>query len=126
MSIQERAELGAELKKSMNCCQAVVMALKDLVNISEEQLLIMTAPFGSGMGNMKGSCGALVGAEIIAGLTTNGNRAIARQINERFEELSGSITCEELKGIKTGKILCSCPDCVRNAILAYGEVVGIK
>ena len=126
MNIIERAEKAAELKKSYNCCQAVVLALKDLVDLNEEQLLTMTAPFGSGMGNMKGSCGALVGAEIIAGLTTGGNRAIARQINERFEALCGSITCGELKGIKTGKVLCSCSDCCKNAVLAYGEAVGLK
>ena len=126
MSIQERAQMAAELKKSYNCCQAVVLALKDLVDLSEEQLVTMAASFGSGMGNMKGSCGALVGAEMIAGLVSGGNRAIARQINEKFEELCGSITCEELKGIKTGKVLCSCPDCCKNAILAFGCALGLE
>ena len=104
-------------------CEAL---LKELVDLSEEQLVTMAASFGSGMGNMKGSCGALVGAEMIAGLVSGGNRAIARQINEKFEELCGSITCEDLKGIKSGKVLCSCPDCCKNAILAFGCALGLE
>ncbi len=126
MSIQERAQNAAELKKSYNCCQAVVLALKDLVDLTDEQLVTMAASFGLGMGNMKGSCGALVGAEMIAGLVTGGNRAIAKQINEKFEMLCGSITCAELKGIKTGMPLCSCPDCCKNAVLAFGEALGLE
>ena len=30
--------------------------------------------------------------------------------------------CKDLKGIETGKPLCPCPECVRNAVLALGEV----
>ena len=29
---------------------------------------------------------------------------------------------QDLKGIETGKPLCPCPECVRNAVLALGEV----
>ena len=33
---------------------------------------------------------------------------------------------QELKGVGTGKVLCECPECVRNAVLALGEVMGIE
>ena len=29
------------------------------------------------------------------------------------------MTCRDLKGIGTGKVLCPCDDCVRNAVRAY-------
>ena len=32
----------------------------------------------------------------------------------------------DLKGLTTGKELCSCADCVKNAVLAYGEVMGLE
>ena len=47
MSIQERAQMAAELKKSYNCCQAVVLALKDLVDLSEEQLTALRTEVAS-------------------------------------------------------------------------------
>ncbi len=31
---------------------------------------------------------------------------------------------KDLKGIETGTMLCPCPECVRNAVLALGEVLG--
>ena len=48
MTIDERAELGAELKKKCNCCQAVLLALKDQTGLSEEQLMQLGSGFGSG------------------------------------------------------------------------------
>lgn len=35
-------------------------------------------------------------------------------------------TAEDLKGIETGKVLCPCPECVRNAVLSLGEALGDK
>ena len=34
---------------------------------------------------------------------------------EHFKERNSTVTCKELKGIDTGKVLRSCPDCVRDA-----------
>ena len=47
MTIEERAELGAELKKKCNCCQAVLLALKDQTGLSEEQLIVRSHMPGS-------------------------------------------------------------------------------
>ena len=40
-----------------------------------------------------------------------------------FAELCGATICRDLKGIGTGKVLCSCEDCVRNAVLSAGEAI---
>ncbi|MBQ6109076.1 MAG: hypothetical protein IJK97_12765, partial [Thermoguttaceae bacterium] len=54
-----------------------------------------------------------------------GAMALSRKVLPRFKELCGGATiCRELKGIGTGKVLCSCENCVRNAIKAASEALG--
>lgn len=50
--------------------------------------------------------------------------SFSRKILPRFKELCGATICRELKGVDTGKPLCSCEDCVRNAVLAAAEALG--
>lgn len=125
MDINEAAKIAVEFKQQhgCNCCQAVLLALKDQVDMSEEELRRLGAGFGLGLGNMEGTCGALIAAAIIAGFNTNVTKAAVRELNERFKSMCGAITCEDIKGRYTGKILCSCDDCVKNAVLAYGEML---
>ncbi len=114
-----------ELRKQRigNCCQVVTAVLT-----RDDDLHRIAAGFGGGMGSGKGPCGALVGAVMAAGKITNGQKtaAYSRRISERFLELSGSLICSELKGRDTGIVLCSCEDCIQNAIKAYEEVMGPK
>ena len=126
MDTKERIELGAGLKREMNCCQAVVKAYADRLGDSTDLLYRTSAGFGSGMGTMDGTCGALVGAGMVASNLAPDGHAIklSRQILPRFRELCGSTICRELKGVGTGKVLCSCEDCVRNAIRATEEALG--
>ena len=126
MTTEERMELGAKYKREMNCCQAVVKAMSDTVDVDEETLHRLAGGFGSGMGTMEGTCGALVGAIMIASLRAKDGEAmkLSRQIFTRFKELCGATICRELKGVGTGKVLCSCEDCVRNAIRAVEEPLG--
>ena len=126
MTTEERAELGAELKKKCNCCQAVLLALADQTGLSEEQLMKLGSGFGSGMGNMEGTCGALVGAGMAAGfkIGQKSTTPYTRQISESFRDRCGAVLCKDLKGRDTGKVLCACDECVRNAVLAYGQIVG--
>ena len=60
MTIEERAEQGAQLKKSgaCNCCQAVAAVLADQAGLSQEALMQIASGFGVGMGNMEATCGA--------------------------------------------------------------------
>ena len=124
MTIQERQDHASALKREMNCCQAVVRAIADTVPQDEATLMRLAAGFGAGMGTMEGTCGALVGAIMVAGLRSGGNgtTALSRKMLPRFKELCGGATiCRELKGIDTGKVLCSCDNCVRNAVRAAEE-----
>ena len=114
------------MKRKMNCCQAVLVAFADRLGKSEDDLMRLGSGFGSGMGTMEGTCGALVGAIMVSSLLSPEGeaRSNSRAIMSRFKELCGGATiCRDLKGIDTGKMLCSCEDCVRNAVLAAGEAV---
>lgn len=117
----ERAELAAELKKKHNCAQAVMMAFKDEIGMSEEDLLSLGSGFGSGMGGMEATCGALCGAAMTIGwLNKSGQptKMLTREMLTEFKEQAGATICKELKGVGTGKVLCSCDDCVRIATMA--------
>ena len=78
MTIQERAEKAVEMRMrgGYNCSQAVTAVLADQTELSEEYLRQITAGFCAGMGNMEATCGALIGAGIVAGLKTGGVRTL--------------------------------------------------
>ena len=124
-----RAEKAAELKHSHNCCQAVLLSFEDILPFDRETLLALGSTFGSGMGGMKGTCGALAGAEMALGLLgyrgSSMNR-YSRELFAAFEEKCGSSVCIELKGVLTGRMLCSCEDCCRNAVEALEETAGLS
>ena len=121
-----RSEKAAEYKRGHNCCQAVLLAFEDKLPLDHDTLLALGSTFGSGMGGMKGTCGALVGAEMTLGLLgyrgSSMNR-YSRELFGRFEEKCGSSVCIELKGILTGRMLCSCEDCCRHAAEAVASML---
>ncbi len=130
MTINERAEKAVQLKTmgGYNCSQAVTAVLADQTDLTDEQLKNITAGFCAGMGNLEATCGALIGAGMIAGLKTEGKGTLklTRTIQESFKDKCGAIKCKDLKTMTDGKPLCPCEDCVRNAVLIYGEVLGLK
>lgn len=126
--MESRVERAVEKRNAegYNCAQAVACTYCDLVGIDEKLLFEMTEALGLGMGCMEGTCGAVSGACVLAGLVSSTGRLEkpdsksqsykkAREIIERFKERNETITCKELKGIETGNIIRSCPDCIRDA-----------
>ena len=94
MNLKERAEKAVELKATgYNCAQAVSIALADETGLTEEQLRQIAAGFGAGMGNLEATCGALVGAVMIAGMKTAGNMLtkalFRRSIWTAFRKVAG-------------------------------------
>ena len=129
MTLEERAEMAVELKNSgrCNCAQAVVAALRDQTELSPEQLRNLASGFCAGMGTLEATCGALIGAGMVVGLNTQGNRALIynRNLLEGFKQKCGAVTCGDLKGVTTRQVICPCSECVRNAVMTYGEVMGL-
>lgn len=126
MTIEERAARAVELKAGCNCAQAVVLSYADKLPLEEETLKKLAAGYGGGIGCMEGTCGALVGAVMAAGMLTDGQGTgrYAREILLGFRERCGATICKDLKGVETGKVLCPCTECVRNAVLAAGAALG--
>ncbi|MBQ2601975.1 MAG: C_GCAxxG_C_C family protein [Oscillospiraceae bacterium] len=127
MDINERAELAIYLKAhGYNCAQAVTAALAHDTELDADFLNKVSAGFCAGMGTMEATCGALIGAGMIAGARTEGAGTLryTRRLLNSFKEKCGAVTCKDLKSLQEdGKPLCPCEDCVRNAVLAYGEIM---
>ena len=70
------------------------------------------------MGNMEGTCGALVGSGLVLGLANKDkvkSMKQMRQIMTKFQERNGATQCKLLKGIGTKVVPRECPDCVADA-----------
>ncbi|MBQ3656038.1 MAG: C_GCAxxG_C_C family protein [Bacteroidales bacterium] len=129
MTIEERAKYGYELKQNgvCNCAMAVLKSFSDKLGIDEAMLKNLSSGFAAGMGGMEGTCGAIVGAVIVAGVLNGGmgTPKISRRIVQKFREKSGATICKDLKTMTDGKPLCECPQCVYNGIIALGESMEI-
>lgn len=118
--MESRAQIAAEKKRcnSHNCAQAILHTYADVAGISEEEAMSIAGAFGAGMGNMEGTCGALVGAGLVLGMA-NKDKAKSmkqmRQIMTQFQQRNGATQCKLLKGVGTKVVLRECPDCVADA-----------
>ena len=117
-----RRERAVMYKRENNCCQAVLLAFQPELGLPQERLLAMGACFGSGMGCMEETCGALCGAQMVQGMLRHDGRRMnpqASALRNEFELRCGATRCRDLKGVGTGRgVLCSCEDCVRHAVEA--------
>ncbi|MBQ4529889.1 MAG: C_GCAxxG_C_C family protein [Lachnospiraceae bacterium] len=120
--------------KGYNCAQAVACTYCDLVGVDEETMFKMTEALGLGMGGMEGTCGAVTGACVLAGMKrSSGNLEhpdskaesykLSKEIVKRFEIQNQSVVCKALKGVETGKVLRSCADCIKDAAAIAEQVL---
>ena len=120
MESQHRCNLAVELKESrgLNCAQSVACAYADIAGLDPATIERLMAAYGAGMGTTEGTCGAIVGAGAIIGLTSPDRPTAMRRMKElmhAFRTRNGSTVCADLKGIHTGRPLRSCTDCVADA-----------
>lgn len=47
----------------------------------------------------------------------------SRELMENFAQRNGSVLCRELKGRDSGKVLRSCPDCIKDACEFLEEIL---
>lgn len=133
-----RADYADQLhNKKYNCAQAVVCAFSDLLGVPEEDLFKISEGLGAGGGDMQGTCGAVSGASLVIGyLTSTGNLETpnskgstykkCKEFAAKFREQNGSTICKELKGIETGKVLRTCPDCIRDSVNMLAEYLNVS
>ena len=110
-----------------NCAQAVACTFCKEFGVDEKEMFKIAEGFGLGMGMME-MCGVLSGMMMVIGLANSvgdldkgapTKGATYKQVKEqvmKFNEKNGSYLCRELKGVETGKGLCSCPQCIMDAV----------
>ena len=130
-----KAEQAVALQSNgYNCAQAVACVFADEVNVPKELLFRATEGFGAGAGTMEGICGALSASIMLAGLKNSSaaldkpnskgsTMKLSRQLMTEFKQDVGALICREIKGVGTGKVLCACPDCVRNGVRLTEKIV---
>ena len=134
--MSKRQDLAIELHdRKFNCAQAVACSFCKELGVDETTLFKAGEGFGLGMGGMQCTCGAVSGAVMAAGFkNSDGNThspstkantyQLSKEIAKRFEAQNGSLICGELKGVTTGTVLRSCPDCIRDAVAIAQDVLG--
>ncbi|MCH3957246.1 MAG: C-GCAxxG-C-C family protein [Olsenella sp.] len=122
--MESRIEAAAERHaRGYNCAQAVACTYADKVGMDETTLFKACEGLGLGMGDMEGTCGALSGACVLAGLanstgdlthpTSKGSTyALSRQMVTEFAHEAGATACHDLKGRETGVVLTPCLRCI--------------
>lgn len=109
-----RGERAKELfLEGYNCCQAVVGAFADCVDVEFDALMKLASSMGGGMGRLREVCGAVTGMFLVAGFlrgysdpkaTTEKTEhyRLIQSLAEAFREETGSIICRELLGEQAG------------------------
>lgn len=133
-----KKEKAIELhNRGFNCAQAVACAFAEEFGVPQEVLFSACEGFGLGMGGMEATCGAVSGAVMLAGfknscgdpehpVTKASTYQLTRAITGAFEQKNGSLVCKELKGVETGKVLRSCPDCITDAVELAEKLLGFE
>lgn len=106
--INSRKELASSyFTKGFNCAQSVALTFCDIVGEDETKMLMLSSPFGGGMGQLREVCGAVSGMLIIEGLISGYDSPTDKDEKKRvytetkslalqFKEKCGSIICREL------------------------------
>jgi C_GCAxxG_C_C family probable redox protein len=134
--------------QGFNCAQAVLAAFAPRHGLAKEQALKLAAAFGSGK-TRGATCGAVSGGLLAIGLAHGRSRAddmqararthaLAQAFQDRFEQLHGSCSCEELLGldpttpegrqaaVDRGLLESRCPQFVRSAVQLVLELAYAK
>ena len=121
-------------EKMYNCCQAVICAYCEELGMKEEDAFRLTEGFGSGMGGLKDTCGAVTGMFMTIGLKNSAgtmDEPFATKMDtyqklleaaEKFKEKNGSLYCRDLKTEDGPQPLPCCMKCVEDAAQIIDEM----
>lgn len=112
MSTKSEQALGF-FYRGFSCAQSVLAPFAADLGMSEQSALRLAAPFGAGLGRMRGTCGAFSSLCMVAGHccgntegTVEGKERIyrlTRELAERFTAAHGSLLCRELLHLEPGQ-----------------------
>lgn len=117
-----------------NCCQAVLAAYDDVLNIDASVLFKLSEGFGIGSGAMNGLCGAVnAGIMILSYLISSGDLSgntntkgktyrIIRDYQDRFQKQTKALICRQLKDPKS-ETYTPCANCISIACDCLDEIL---
>ena len=82
---QKKAE--AAFKGGYNCAQSVLLAFNQDIGLEDEVLLRISSGFGSGMGRMQETCGALTGGMMVISYLHGKHKPVDPASKERSIEM---------------------------------------
>lgn len=142
----ERQQKALEMYKGdYNCAQSVFSSFAEDLGLDKQTALRISTGFGSGMGKMQHTCGAVTGAFMVLGLkygraedddeeNKKQTYALVRRFAEKFEEKHTAINCKDILGqeLRTqeewekakedGLFSATCESCVANAVSILDEM----
>lgn len=130
--MESRVQKAVDLreKHGYNCAQAILCAYADLFGMDEQTAYRIAEGFGTGMGGMGDTCGAVSAAFMLLGMKSKngigdkaGRAALYKDVRElaaAFKAEAGSTICRELKG-QTGLPVYPCTKCIETAAKLFEE-----
>lgn len=130
--MESRVQKAVDLreKHGYNCAQAILCAYADLFGMDEQTAYRIAEGFGTGMGGMGDTCGAVSAAFMLLGMKSKngigdkaGRAALYKDVRElaaAFKAEAGSTICRELKG-QTGLPVYPCAKCIKTAAKLFEE-----
>ncbi len=94
-----------------NCSQAVILAFCEDFGLDKSTALMLSSPFGGGMGRMREVCGTVSGMFMVLGLAKGYSSPQSKDekarlyrdvqiLANKFKEDNGSIICRELLNLR--------------------------
>lgn len=146
-SLPEIERAASLFEQGFSCSQSVFSAYAEQFGLDGELALRVSGAFGSGMGRLGATCGAVTGAFMVIGLkyaktkpeddeSKERTYALVQQFAERFRERNGSTVCRELLGYdlstpegrqqveEQGISQTLCPGLVRSAVEILHDILG--
>lgn len=104
----------AFFRDGYNCCQSVLLAFQDLIDLPQDKIASLSSGFGGGMGRLREVCGAVSAMTFLSGVISPAvhpdrleertkNYAIVQELAGKFREEHGSIVCREILNIRAGQ-----------------------
>jgi len=136
------------VEHKMNCAQSVLTSFSEELGLENDLALKLARAFGGGMGQSKGTCGAVTGAYMALGLALKPSGDYMKdraqmggamaEFNRRFKELHGALNCTDLCGYdlsipeqgaearKNNVFATVCPALVRDAAMIVEDLLQLK
>lgn len=134
MNKQEKAM--EKRQNGYNCAQALLCAYAEDFHLDEKIAYQLAEGFGSGMGGLRRTCGAVTGMIMVISLMNSngklGNKdtrhdtyeLVSKAVKD-FEAKNKSSECSALMGIESGTPLRSCEGCIQDCV-SYLELLMSK